>query len=233
MHPDYRPPPPRPEANPSAPGTFTHSVVDWIPSKNDYLFDLVISIRRRRPREKTNLVLRNLYIEIPISRGSLKLDKEDLDGKGHLPREPLITAGSNNFGGTRIASNPRFLSVPFNSPGSATGDGRWDGWPVLLIELTPRSGKSSGTIPLLDDDKTNAVTVRVSNVVIAETVTPVTVKALIKGADPSRPKEIEVPGCGTVPVRLTEKYMEGEGMVQWSYAEVIKRDIKDSGWNGR
>lgn len=224
VHPDYRPPPPRPDP---ANNTRVFSIADFLPTQTDFLYDLIFSIRRRNHNVDVTRTLRFIHIEIPVSLGSRDKDKKDLDPpNGRMAREPLLAAGEDSHGDVSMASNQRFVPSLFNGPASTFNDGRWDKHNVLLITLTPRSGKADPTMNLGADDISNApIAVRLGNVVLAPCVTPL--KALnvyrqgAKGVETT-----QVANRAVVPIRMTEIY-SNDATPQWSWCLAVKADVGD------
>ena len=70
VHPDYRPPPPRPFLlSKDKLSSSVHSPLDYIPTGTISFFDLIFAIRRRPDKKPQNppLNLQALVIEIPVS----------------------------------------------------------------------------------------------------------------------------------------------------------------------
>jgi len=220
IHPDYRPPPLRPVTPTSGdPTKQIFSPLDYLATETLYLFDLVLSIRRRNAGD-THRNLRALRIEIPISRSPSASDDEKLDVFGDKPREPLLRSGETAHSGVQILYNQRFVPSLYNGPASRIGDIRWDDLPVLGITLIPRSAQATGTMYLGADDKAAAIAVGLGDCVLSPVVTEETTLAyMTPNAGGWLPGKVD--GATKVRVRMVEQY--GDGKVdEWSFCTVVK-----------
>ena len=224
IHPDYRPPPPKPLVPVvNDPSKTIFSPLDYLATETKYLYDLIFSIRRRNKGD-AHRTLRALRIEIPISK-SPDDDNEKLTQLGDKPREPLLRAGQSAQAGVRMAFNQRFVPSLFNGPASTIGDVRWDKQPVLGITLIPRSGQESGTMYLGTDDKASAIAVRLGECQLNPVVNEETVMAYMD-PNPSGWKPRKVDGATKVRVKLTEEYGDNR-MNAYSFCTVVKIRGKD------
>lgn len=229
VHPDFRSPPPRPYVDPK--GTFyIPSIIDALPTRTDYLYDLIFSIRRTDSDARSPRVLKYLQIEIPVSTGDAARDKET-EPKGHRPREPLLAAGEAAHGGAKVVANQRFVVSMFRGPASAIGDWRWDGREILLITLTPRSGRADGTLALNDVKRSSAVAVRLAECVLADVLMP-EVRMNVYAHEPNDPKKtttIKIDGRSRSPIKLTEVYDDGgKTKTCWSWCLAVKSPEGDA-----
>ncbi len=101
IHPDYRPPPPRPKHTTTDTGfsNDVYSPLNYLPTGTDSLYDLIFAIRRRNQLD-TKMSLQSLTIEIPVSDGLG--DKPDAKG---WTREPLLDSGDYSGTGVRMCSS--------------------------------------------------------------------------------------------------------------------------------
>ena len=155
VHPDYRPPPPRPIPALTGIVDNVYSPLDYLPTGTDYLYDLVFAVRRRNSL-RTNLMLQSITIEIPVSDNG---DKPDQYGN---IREPLLVNTDYAGKGIQMCHNARFVPTLFSGPASTIGSPRWDNKVILGIKLIPRSGQETGTLALLNDTKAAEASVRLA-----------------------------------------------------------------------
>lgn len=119
---------------------------DFIPSRNEYLYDLIFSVRKSKARFKADYKLREIIFNIPTSA---------LAGA----TEPLINAGVVGPK-VRMLSNQRF--VPFLN---------WaEGF--LQVRLVPRSASDHPMI-VMNDNKTKEISFRLQEVEVPEIRTKV------------------------------------------------------------
>jgi hypothetical protein len=110
---------------------------NYIPTQNDYLYDLIFSVRKIPTRAKADYDLREIIINIPIT--TIK-----------APAEPLINAGSEGPR-VRMLSNQRF--VPFLN---------WTD-EYLQVRLVPRSANEHPVIKI-NDNRTKEISFRLQEV---------------------------------------------------------------------
>jgi hypothetical protein len=222
IHPDYRPPPPKPRAPTTVDYlNWHHSPLDYLPTKTNTLYDLVFAIRRRDNAD-TSLNLQSLTIEIPVSDNGDKPDP-----KTHFIREPLLEAGDYSCTGVRMCHNQRFVPALFSGVASSIGSTKWDSKAILGIRLVPRSGRETGTLPLKSDKKAAEASVRVSEARLMGIVDSSTRVLIERGTDPATGKaRLDSVPLGRCMVKLTEQYGDSKPD-QWSWCAAIKADTGD------
>ncbi|KAH8654009.1 hypothetical protein BGZ60DRAFT_435848 [Tricladium varicosporioides] len=193
IHVDYRPPPPTPMlANNGQP---IYAPMDYLPTDTEYLYDIIIAIRRKNPNLSPGYKLSELRIEMPISPD----DKDGPDSHG-IVREPLFKMGGYKGPGVRMVRNQRFVPTLYNSVDPA-------GKPILGVKLIPRSGRQDATIQLLNDGRTNELSVRLAEVELAPVMQRINVAVAQIGADGKGLNKVVNEGRGIVKLWLRESYV--------------------------
>jgi hypothetical protein len=221
VHPDYRPPPPRPFRLAKQPyATSTHSPLDYLPTKTRGFYDLIFAVRRRGKIDTNpRLNLQALVIEIPVSEASGGKDSD-----GHI-REPLLDGGDYSGAGVSMCSNQRFVPTLFSGVASRIGSKKWDQRPILGIKLVPKSGLETGTMALVADDKAMEASVRLGDANVVPIVDKKTT-ALVARLDPKTKKPFnDKPNMGMCMIRLTEIY--DNRVNEWSWCAALKLDDGD------
>lgn len=132
---DYKPPPRRFSSD-------QYDVNDYIPTRNQYFYDLVFAITKTAPSDQT---LFRLDIDIPL-----------LTDPANAREEALLE--SNYYGpGLRMLANQRFVPFLYYAE-SGTPGMRAD---TLHVELVPRATNDGFSI-VLDDGKTNDLSFRLA-----------------------------------------------------------------------
>ncbi len=114
------------------------------------------------------------------------------------------------------------------------GSSRWDGKPVLGIRLVPRSGRTTGTIPLSTDTRAVEASVRLGEPRIHAVVDKGATALVAQGVDPKTSKtwNKQLPR-GRCMVRLVEHYGAGR-TDEWSWCVALKVDGGDvDPWGNR
>ena len=124
----------------------SYDAADYIPTRNEYLYDLIFSVRKLATRSKADYDLREIIINIPSS--TIK-----------SPAEPLINAGAEGPK-VRMLSNQRF--VPFLN---------WTD-EYLQVRLVPRSAKEHPVIKV-NDNRSKEISFRLQEVDVPAVRTPV------------------------------------------------------------
>ncbi|RKK29751.1 hypothetical protein BFJ66_g13474 [Fusarium oxysporum f. sp. cepae] len=120
---DYRDPPKR------FPGPFEkYSATDYIPTKNNYYFDLIFSIRKRPSAITSDYKLLKVVIDIPIESVPKATNKE-----------ALLTPNYDGPG-VRMLNNQRFVPFLFTD----------EKLPMLHAEVVPRSSTLDDALQLND-----------------------------------------------------------------------------------
>lgn len=117
---------------------------NYVPTQNDYLYDLIFSVRKIPTRSKSDYRLREIIINLPHT--GIK-----------APAEPLINAGSA-APRARILSNQRF--VPFLNWTEA----------YLQVRLVPRSAEEH-PVMVINNRRTREISFRLEEVDVAPTRT--------------------------------------------------------------
>ncbi|KAF8851876.1 hypothetical protein BDZ45DRAFT_678781 [Acephala macrosclerotiorum] len=197
VHVDYRPPPPTPLlANNGQP---VYAPLDYLPTDTQYLYDIIIAIRRKNPNLSPGYKLSELRIEMPISP-----DDKDLPNSHGIVREPLFKMGGYKGPGARMVRNQRFVPTLYNSTDAGGG-------PVLGIKLIPRSGRQDATIQLMNDSRASEASVRLAEVEIAPIRQSLNVAiAQIDGAGKGL-NQVKNEGRGIVKLVLRETYAMNDG----------------------
>jgi hypothetical protein len=215
LHPDYRPPPPRPFPPYLSTQSTLYSPQTILPISPTYLYDLILAIRRRPGPSHAGLLLQKLYIELPIQ------DNTDTRSSAtNFSREPLLQGGS--YAGTKISmagGNQRFVPT-LESAAHSTDDGQ----ACIRVTLVPRSGKSNGMLALDEPELSAQISVRLGEVRIAGVVDGTTT-ARIATYDRG---SVGFKGmrCGRCFVKMTEVY--GGGGQRYSWATVLKSEDNDA-----
>lgn len=124
----------------------SYDATDYVPTRNEYLYDLIFSVRKLATRSKADYDLREIIINIPTS--TIK-----------APAEPLINAGSEGPK-VRMLSNQRF--VPFLN---------WTD-EYLQVRLVPRSAKEHPVMKI-NDNRSKEISFRLQEVDVPAVRTPV------------------------------------------------------------
>ncbi|KAH8882539.1 hypothetical protein GQ53DRAFT_847524 [Thozetella sp. PMI_491] len=222
IHPDYRPPPPRPSHDPRNTG-FTNDVyspLDYLATQTQSLYDLVFAVRRRG-QLATPLTLQSLTIEVPVSDGA----GDKPDARGYV-REPLLMDNNYAGSGARMCSNQRFVPELYRGVASPIGSDQWDGKRILGIRLVPRSGLATGNLPLAADARAHEASVRLGDARLAPIADTKATVRVAQGIDPTtgKPWDKTLPR-GRCLVRLTEHY--GNRPDQYSWCVALKIDGPD------
>jgi hypothetical protein len=222
VHPDYRPPPPRP--HPDSDGHLDGGIfspLDYIPTKTNSLYDLIFAVRRRDNLNR-NRNLQYITIEIPVSDNG---DKQD-PRTGSI-REPLLEAADYAGASVSMCSNQRFVPDLYSGSASSVGSALWDGKAVLGITLIPKSGLQTGTMPLLPDGKAAEASVRLTEARIMPVVDTTTTAMIAKGTDPKTGRTVtQQLHRGLCLIRMTEHY--GDDVAdEWSWCMALKVDSGD------
>jgi hypothetical protein len=178
------------------------AATDYVPTGNDFLVDLVFSIRKGQGRTKGNQQkLREIVINIPHTANNENGDKRT---------DALLKPEWD--GGARMLGNQRF--TPFIARSTT----------FTQVRLVPRSAQEH-PVMRMDDLRTSEVSFRLSDVEV-----PVTkVKSWISIQAKPIPKREQL---GFVNVNMFERYEVDGGRVYsvWNGdTMVIKRDKKDDG----
>ena len=178
------------------------ATTDYVPTLNDYLVDLVFSVRKGKGRTIGNgQKLREIVVNIPHATNNANDDTRT---------DALIKPDWD--GGVRMLGNQRF--TPFIAR-SAT---------VTQVRLVPRSAQDHPVIRM-DDTQTSQVSFRLSDVDVplSDVKSTVNIQA---SPIPTRER------LGLVRVQMFERYEVDGGRVYtvWNGGTlVIKRDKKDDG----
>lgn len=199
FHVDYRVPPPTPTLKTEV----TYAPLDYLPTDTDYLYDVIIAIRRINHNTSPNYLLSDLSVEIPISDGV-----DAADPRTRQVREPLLPVGGYHGPGVRMVNNPRFVPTLYNTQDAA-------GKPILGIRLIPRSGRADATIPLTDKAGTNDLSVRLAEVEVAKIKQGINVAVVqaTKDGKATNPPSVVKEKRGVVKLRLVERYVMSDGKV--------------------
>ncbi len=184
----------------------------------NYLYDLVLAIRRRAPHTAGDFELQQLFIEIPVEDVSDTRSPSD-----NMWREPLLVGGDYAGKGVQMTGNDRF--VPTLSSGAGSTD---DGKASLRITLIPRTGEAQGTMLLKDDRSSAEASVRLAEVRLAPIVDTRT-RVLIANKQAGQPAVSTA--AGRCFVKMTEVYTGGR-QNQLSWAVVLKTNDKDKDAQG-
>lgn len=217
LHPDYRQPPPRPAPPYQATGATVYSPQTLLPITPKYLYDLVLAIRRRPGTARPGLLLRTLFIELPIEDAT-----DPRPPTANFWREPLLVGG--NYAGTGLAmagGNQRFVPT-LESAANSTDDGQ----ACVRVTLVPRSGSAQGTMPLDDFALSAQASVRVAEVKMPGIVDDTT-SAGIATITPTGGTGVANVQCGRCFVKVTEVYADGTEKYSWAVAlKTVSADPK-------
>ncbi len=122
----------------------------------------------------------------------------------------------------------------FSGEATTVGSSRWDGKPVLGIRLVPRSGSTTGTIPLAADRRAVEAGVRLGEPRLHPVVDQKTTALVAQGVDPKTGKtgNKQLPR-GRCMVRLIEHYGNNR-TDEWSWCVALKVDGGDvDPWGNR
>jgi hypothetical protein len=171
---------------------------DFVPTETNYLYDLIIAIRRKNPQANPGYQLLELHVEFPVADGT------ETPSSG---REPLLPKGGYTGPGVHMVSNPRFVPLLYLAQIS--------GKPILGVKLIPRSSNPSATITIANDGRTSEASVCLAQCPIAQ---------IVNTAGQVSVAQVDSQGNGTgkggmehraiVNITLTEVYRLSDGSTQ-------------------
>ena len=172
---------------------------DYVPTKNDYLLDLVFTVRKALNRTKgNNQLLREIVINIPHATNNVVNAKTDA----------LLKPDWN--GGVKMLSNQRFM--PFIARAKT----------FTQIRLVPRSADEH-PVMRMDDLRTSEISFRLTDVDVPESVVKSWVQ--VKG----EAKKTELGFVRVDMYERYQVSAQGVYSIWNQGTFVIKRDIKDEG----